>query len=257
MARQRRSPSTSPADRDPETSIDAALSLLMNTVERLETARAIAETTKRTTGTAGAHDDVEAAVDGPQLLAVLTELRRLRDHLARWEPIVIAAARDRGVTWTDIAPALGLSSRQAAESRYLRLKHEESQTSANTGEQRVRATRDRRSGDRAVADWARDNAAVLRGLAGQIAAALHAVPGEDGRPDHLGHDLNDSAHLVGQVTTALGSDDVTELVDPLFAAQPALSTTHPDLAREISALAASAEQVRATDLRRRTSAAQQ
>src|SRR5262245_48264315 len=76
-------------------------------------------------GPAAAGGEARPAPDGPQLLIALTELRRLRDQLARWEPTLIAAARDQGVTWTDLAPALGVSSRQAAEARYLGLKRDD------------------------------------------------------------------------------------------------------------------------------------
>jgi hypothetical protein len=162
-------------------------------------------------------------------------LRRLRSRLTAWEPALIGAARERGVTWTHIAPALGLASRQAAERRYLRLNPDGDATT--TREERVQATRDRRSGERAVAVWARENAAALRGVAGQITALSG---------------LNRSARAsVARVTSALGSDDAADLVAPLAAASATLSRSHPDLAGRIDALTTSAERARAADLDRR------
>src|SRR3954451_15992176 len=77
-------------------------------------------------------------------LAALTLLRHLREELAEWEPRLIAAARSHGASWIQLAPALGVASRQAAERRYLRLRPDDT-GEATTGEQRVRAERDRRA----------------------------------------------------------------------------------------------------------------
>ncbi|MEU8222445.1 hypothetical protein AB0B82_07360, partial [Kribbella sp. NPDC048915] len=113
----------------------------------------------------------EERVDGSAaVLAALTELRRVQDQLQAWEPLLIGAARERGASWAAIAPALGVASRQAAERRFLRLNPHATDPDGMTGEQRVQAARDRRAGERAVAQWARDNAARLRRLAAQITA---------------------------------------------------------------------------------------
>jgi hypothetical protein len=147
-----------------------------------------------------------------QFLAALILLRGLRDELATWEPHLIAAARDHGSSWAQLAPALGLASRQAAERRYLRLRPTDTDTPSTTGEQRVQAERDRRAGQRAVTSWARDNAAALRSLAGRVSA----------------HDKN--------VHNALADNDPTALIAPLHHAQQRLRHTHPDLADEITTL---------------------
>ncbi len=233
-------------------SAGGALTLLLSTLTGLD-----ADTgTAPHPGPAAAGGD-RPVPDGPQLLIALTELRRLRDQLARWEPTLIAAARDQGVTWTDLAPALGVSSRQAAEARYLGLKRDDNNNDNNdnnvapqTREQRVRATRDGRSGDRAVAGWARDNAALLRRLAGQIAALPAPARHPQARRQHRAHD-DEASRLAARVHEALGSDNAADLVGPLLDTQTMLSKTHPDLARQVSDLAASTEQVRASDLNRR------
>src|SRR4051812_9483562 len=129
------------------------------------------------------HEAVEAAragaADQDRLLSALAGLRVLREELARWEPELITAARAAGASWVALAPALGVASRQAAERRYLRL--QPSNTGEKTGEARVDAERDRRAGDRAVADWARRNSVILRPLAGR-GRALDGLrpPGQEG-----------------------------------------------------------------------------
>lgn len=159
-------------------------------------------------------DDLTAG----QVLAALMLLRELRAELAGWEPQLIAAARELGASWADLAPALGVASRQAAERRYLRLRS--SELAESTGEQRVQAERDRRAGDRAVSQWARDNAAVLRSLAGQIG------------------DLDASVHR------ALGEDDAAALLRPLAGAHDRLRATHPELADRIDAIGQHTDRVR-------------
>ncbi|WNV87832.1 hypothetical protein [Umezawaea sp. Da 62-37] len=163
---------------------------------------------------------------GPQALAAIALLRELRAELADWEPRLITAARELGTSWADLAPALGVASRQAAERRYLRLRG--SDQTGSTGEQRVQAERDRRAGDRAVTRWARDNSATLRSLAGQIG------------------ELDTSVHH------ALGEDDAAALLSPLAGAHDHLRATHPDLADRITAIGESTDRVRRDTQTQRT-----
>ncbi|WP_439381621.1 HSP18 transcriptional regulator [Amycolatopsis lexingtonensis] len=178
------------------------------------------------------HDVVEAARSGTasqdRLLAALTGLRLLREELAGWEPELITAAREAGASWVALAPALGVASRQAAERRYLRL--QPSDTGERTGEARVGAERDRRAGDRAVADWARRNSADLRRLAGQVSAL-----------DGLGPAAQESADRIG---AALADDDPATLLPPLAAAQSHLTGEHPGLAERVGEIAEHTDQLR-------------
>lgn len=162
------------------------------------------------------------------LVAALTVLRQLRAELAGWEPELIAAAREEKVSWAALAPALGVTSRQAAERRYLRLLP--SDTGEPTGEERVRAQRDKRAGDRAVAAWARNNAAVLRRLAGQI-SALRGLPRR-------------AQHQVDLVHQALADDDPASLLPPLADTHTHLKATHADLANQVQSLTDQATHVR-------------
>jgi len=178
------------------------------------------------------HEAVTAArggaADQDSLLAALAGLRLLREELAAWEPELITAARAAGASWVTLAPALGVASRQAAERRYLRL--QPSNTGERTGEARVDAERDRRAGDRAVADWARRNSAILRQLAGRV-SALHG----------LGPAAQETADRLG---AALGDDDPATLLPPLAEARPHLAAEHAGLAHELGEISEQTDQLR-------------
>ncbi|KAB1978866.1 type III effector protein [Streptomyces triticiradicis] len=154
-----------------------------------------------------------------QALASLMLLRQVREQLAGWETGLIETAREAGASWADLAHPLGVASRQAAERRYLRGRPGPVGT---TGEQRVRATRERRAAERTTAAWARRNAADLRRIAGQI-TALTDLPGAALLP-------------LGELHAALAHDDPAELIRPLKDARPHLTTTHPDLAAQLDTL---------------------
>jgi hypothetical protein len=175
-----------------------------------------------------------ADLDGPapdpaELVSALTALRELRDELAPWEPALIAAARSAGVSWADLAPALGVSSRQAAERRFLRLQPSSDQDH-RTGEERVRDERDRRAGDRAVTAWARRNSGELRRLAGRIGALTGLPAGAQQRVD--------------DVQDALGDNDASTLLHPLAATGPHLTGTHAELAEQVRDVSDQLDRVR-------------
>jgi hypothetical protein len=165
-------------------------------------------------------DTREAQEVGPeQALASLLLLRQVREQLAGWETGLIETARQAGASWADLAHPLGVTSRQAAERRYLRGRPGPAGT---TGEQRVQATRERRAAERATATWARRNAADLRRIAGQI-TALTDLPTAARSP-------------LSQLHAALAEDDPAALIRPLSATRPHLATTHPDLAAQLDTL---------------------
>ncbi|WP_406387593.1 HSP18 transcriptional regulator [Streptomyces sp. NBC_00887] len=164
--------------------------------------------------TAGTPSSEAADTPGPHsALAALLMLREVREELAGWESGLIETARSQGASWAELAGPLGVASRQAAERRYLRLRPG---SAGSTGEERVQATRDTRAADRAVTAWARDNAADLRRLAGQITALT-------GLPDG-------AAAAVSDLNRALADNDAAHLVLPL-------TDTRPHLRAEDSALA--------------------
>jgi hypothetical protein len=163
---------------------------------------------------------LDDSADSASLLAALTVLRELRDELATWEPRLITTARGKRVSWVSLAPALGVTSRQAAERRYLRLRP--SETGEPTGEGRVRAARDRRAGDRAVETWARQNSAVLRQLAGQVSGL-----------DGLSAEARRQADEVGR---ALADNNPAALLSPLAGSQGHLEDSHAGLAERIKSV---------------------
>jgi hypothetical protein len=170
------------------------------------------------------------------LLAALTVLRHLRDELASWEPELITAARRHGVSWASLAPALGVTSRQAAERRYLRLRP--SDTGEGTGEARVQAERTKRAGDRAVAAWARENSSVLRRLAGQI-GAIEGLTGQ-------------ARHHVDLVNRALADNDPATLLSPLADTHTHIQDAHAGLAEKIKTVTDHTEQLRRETTSQRT-----
>ncbi|MET7830582.1 type III effector protein [Streptomyces sp. NPDC005386] len=166
------------------------------------------------------HETADAAGPGPeQALASLMLLQQVREQLAGWETGLIETARDAGASWADLAAPLGVASRQAAERRYLRGRPGAAGT---TGEQRVTVTRQARAADRATASWARDHAADLRRLAGQITALDHLAPEARSAQTAL-HD-------------ALGAADAAELIEPLAGVRPYLDARHAGLVDSLDAL---------------------
>lgn len=181
-------------------------------------------------------DVADAGADGQRLLDALAVLRWVQSELAALEPELITAARAAGVSWQALAPALGVASRQAAERRYLRLIPAAADQHGSTRDARVRAERDRRAGHRAVAQWAKDNTADLRRLAGQVTALT---------------DLGESAAAdIGRLHRALAEPDASALPGLLAGAQRHLDG-HPDLADQIGTVTAHTDQVRRQTQRRR------
>ncbi|GAA3045872.1 hypothetical protein GCM10017562_04140 [Streptomyces roseofulvus] len=171
-----------------------------------------------------------------QALAALLLLRELREQLADWEPGLIEAARDAGASWADLAQPLGVTSRQAAERRYLRVRPGRP---GATREERVQATRDRRAADRTVTTWARDNAADLRQLAGQI-TALGSLP----------------AALRRDLSQALADSDPASLLEPLARARTTRPALPAHLVERIDALARRTADLRNESDQRRSGTAQ-
>ncbi|MEI7032289.1 HSP18 transcriptional regulator [Streptomyces pratensis] len=183
----------------------------------------------------GAPPETRADTERARAIASLHLLRDVRERLAGWETGLIETARSAGASWAELADPLGVASRQAAERRYLRLRPG---SVGSTGEQRVRATRDRRAADRSITAWARENAADLRSLAGQI-AALPDLPASAGPP-------------LDRLRQALGAEDAAALVLPLIALRPHLAPEHRALADRVDSLTRHTRRLREdTAVRRR------
>ncbi|MFJ3520393.1 HSP18 transcriptional regulator [Streptomyces sp. NPDC090131] len=190
--------------------------------------KAVADTRQPTAGTPEDRAASVPAAAGPHpALAALLMLREIREQLAGWESVLIETARGQGASWADLAGPLGVASRQAAERRYLRLRPG---AAGSTGEQRVQATRDSRAAERTVTAWARDNAADLRRLAGQVTSLTGLPTGAEG--------------AVGELNLALADDDAARLVGPLAGTRPHLGPDDTDLADRIEAMTRHTDQLR-------------
>ncbi|MFJ6854434.1 type III effector protein [Streptomyces sp. NPDC091271] len=181
----------------------------------------------------GPHLAEGGQANSEQAVAALLLLRELRDQLAEWEPGLIEAARAAGTSWADLAHPLGVASRQAAERRYLRVRPGAPGT---TGEQRVQATRNHRAADRTVTTWARENAADLRQLAGQI-TALADLPGTS----------------TARLSAALADNEAVNLIAPLTDTRRHLSAGHPDLAARVDTVTRHTDRLRQDSDDQRTS----
>ncbi|BFU41896.1 hypothetical protein [Krasilnikovia sp. MM14-A1004] len=179
----------------------------------------------------------DAPPSGAPAMIALIALRQLRELLDVCEPQLIATARAAGISWADLAPAMGVASRQAAERRYLRIRRSDHDDTTATADERVTAERDRRAGTRAVTDWARTNSADLRQLAGQITALTDLGPHAQASLDRLHH--------------ALGAADPAELLPLLADTHHYLQPRHATLAERITTVADNTDQVRDATQRRR------
>ncbi|WP_030772462.1 hypothetical protein [Streptomyces sp. NRRL F-2664] len=177
---------------------------------------------------AGAVAAPAADGSGPERsLDALRMLREVRERLTGWESVLIETARGQGASWAELAGPLGVASRQAAERRYLRLRPG---AAGSTGEQRVQATRDARAADRTVTAWARDNAADLRRLAGQVTSLTDLPAAAEG--------------AVGELNVALGGDDAARLVGLLAGTRPHLGPGDAELADRIDAVTRHTDRLR-------------
>jgi hypothetical protein len=186
---------------------------------------------------ATAHDPAASA---GELLDALLLLRWAQTELAAVEPVLINAARTAGASWQDLAGALGVASRQAAERRYLRLVPTTAEERGTTRDERVRAERDRRAGRRAVEQWANDNTADLRRLAGRVSALTD-----------LG---DDAASDLGRLHEALADADATALPELLAHTHRHLEA-HPELAQQVDTVRDKTDRVRRRTQRHRDGSA--
>ncbi|MGG7568845.1 hypothetical protein [Streptomyces sirii] len=115
----------------------------------------------------GAADDTEET----DLLAALLVIRTLREKLLIDEARIIGAARTKSVTWTRLADALEMRSRQSAERRYLQIRADIDDASGEPMSQServefIRSQRDRR----AERLWADEHHEQIVALARQLVA---------------------------------------------------------------------------------------
>jgi hypothetical protein len=118
----------------------------------------------------------DASAAPAEVLRALSVLGHVREDLDRLERNLIGAAREQRTGWPEIAAALGLASRQAAEQRWLRLRG-----GASRDPGRVRAARrEQRSVDE------RQGLSELRAAAAEAYRRIEADREWDGRHRRAG-----------------------------------------------------------------------
>jgi hypothetical protein len=138
-------------------------------------------------------DQGPADPDGEDILAALALVVEAREQLEDFEVRLIRQAREREITWTDIAVPLGLRTRQSAESRAMRL--ERAAATGHTSRD-VAATRNQKAGERRTRAWATAQEERLRAIAEQ------AVDTSPAWPDPMERDLPHTFAAVLQTLAA-------------------------------------------------------
>jgi hypothetical protein len=151
--------------------------------------------------------------DRTEVLAALAAVPQLRRDLDDIEGALVDAARECGAGWPEIAAALGLRSRQAAEQRRLRL------AGATPGRDPGEA-RNRRSRQRSVDTTSGEEIIALREAVRELANAVHRGTDWDrqGRADLVRRTLfaaldADPGALVDLAGLAIADLSATELAD--------------------------------------------
>ncbi|MFC4883729.1 hypothetical protein ACFPK5_00775 [Streptomyces beijiangensis] len=103
-------------------------------------------------------------VPADDVLAALSQVDEARQHLDNHELRLIKAARARGASWQKVADALGLGTRQSAETRFLRLERgAQSYLGRDVASQRLDKAR-----ERAGEAWCGEHADRVREVAEQL-----------------------------------------------------------------------------------------
>jgi hypothetical protein len=167
-------------------------------------------------------------------LEALRLLPSVRARLDAAELTLIEGARESGVSWARIAAALGLSSRQAAEQRYLRLHGDDGDEGRDAAE--ARSSRERQ---RKVDTPYGEEVARLRTAARSARRRLAADPDWDGR--------HPRAALVRDTIALAGTAAPGPMFALLHLAVADLRTIAPDVATLPAELRRMIEAVDAAD----------
>ena len=167
--------------------------------------------------------------DPSSALDALSLLRGIRDRLDATERALIESARAGSASWATVAGTLGLTSRQAAEQRYLRLTGERNRDVAPT-----RATRQRQ---RSVDTRHGPAIATLRAA---TRALLRRIEADDAWPSRftraaLAKDtLEMAADAPPGALYALATSVIDDLPQPTDTLPPAIAQATDDLRAALS-----------------------
>lgn len=139
---------------------------------------------------------VSRPVVAADVLDALRVVRELREALDRHELGLMRIGRKRTVTWRQMADALGLGSRQAAEQRKQRL--EAGVAGDGRNEVTARASSKARTDE---ARWFADNRASIEQLAGILALTPFQSPAAQDDAESLADLLADDEPSTGQLLT--------------------------------------------------------
>lgn len=139
---------------------------------------------------------VSRPVVAADVLDTLRVVRELRDALDRQELGLMRIGRKRSVTWQQMADALGLGSRQAAEQRRQRL--EAGVAGDGRNEVAARASSKARTDE---ARWFADNRTSIEQLAGILALTSFRSPAAQDDAESLADLLADDEPFTGQLLT--------------------------------------------------------
>ncbi|WP_406484200.1 hypothetical protein [Streptomyces sp. NBC_01568] len=143
------------------------------------------------------HGQQPSEVPAEDVLAALSQVDEARQRLDTMELKLIRAARTRGVSWQKVADALGLGTRQSAETRALRL---ERGTRAYLGRD-VASQRLDKARDRAEEAWCLERADRIREVAEQVYDTAGAWDLQS--LDHAG--TRGTLHGIGELLATDGS----------------------------------------------------
>lgn len=136
-------------------------------------------------------------VPAEDVLAALSQVDEARQRLDTMELKLIRAARTRGASWQKLADAMGLGTRQSAETRALRLER-----GAKThGGRDVAAQRLDKARDRVEQAWCEENAERIR----EVAERFYDTSGawDLQNLNHL--DIRGTVHGIGELLATDGS----------------------------------------------------
>lgn len=143
------------------------------------------------------HGQEQREVPAEDVLAALSQVDEARQHLDTMELKLIRAARTRDASWQKIADAMGLGTRQSAETRALRLERgAQTYRGRDVASQRLDKAR-----DRADQAWCEENAARIR----EVAERFYDTSGAWDLQNQNDIDIRGTVHGIGELLATDGS----------------------------------------------------
>ncbi|NEE39431.1 hypothetical protein G3M53_80295 [Streptomyces sp. SID7982] len=143
------------------------------------------------------HGQEPPEVPAEDVLAALSQIDEARERLDTMELKLIRAARTRKASWQKLADAMGLGTRQSAETRALRL---ERGARAYQGRD-VAAQRLDKARDRVEAAWCEEHADLIR----DVAERFYDTSGAWDMQNVDGIDIRATVHSIGELLATDGS----------------------------------------------------